>query len=150
MNVTAYDIANRFCGTKEASGIVDNPLIMAMLKLDNDWPQHDEVPWCSAFVNFIAWLLGLQRSRSLMARSWLRVGQPTELIDAHRGFDVVVLRRGNPPQPGPEVLNAQGHVGLFAGLYGDYVSVLGGNQGDEVCHRNYDIGDILGIRRLYL
>ena len=43
MNVTAFDIAERFVGTKEVGGKVDNPAILAMLTLDAKWPSNDEV-----------------------------------------------------------------------------------------------------------
>jgi hypothetical protein len=47
MNITAFDLAQRFVGIKEIAGSVSNPQILAMLKLDDDWPKDDSVPWCS-------------------------------------------------------------------------------------------------------
>ena len=76
MDITAYDLASRFIGIKEVRGSVSNPQILSMLRLDSSWPKGDEVPWCSAFVNYPAWLLRLPRSKSLRARSWLEVGTP--------------------------------------------------------------------------
>ena len=150
IELTAFDLAQRFIKVKEVKGTVDNPFIMAMLKLDQDWPEHDEVPWCSAFANFICWMLRLPRSKSLRARSWLLVGEAiTVSSGAKVGFDVVVLKRGGPNQPGPDVLEAQGHVGFFAGLNSNHVAVLGGNQADSVNTSFYDVNRILGIRRLY-
>ena len=150
MNVTLYDIAQRFVGMKEVPGQKDSPMILAMLKLDGDWPEHDEVPWCSAFVNFVAWLLRLPRSKSLAARSWLKVGRPVLDHEARVGWDVVVLMRGGGNQPGPEVTSgAPGHVGLFAGWEtSDRVLMLGGNQGDQVSVASFPRERILGIRRL--
>ena len=104
IETSAFEIAQRFTGIKEVAGIRDNPMILAMLRLDGDWPEHDEVPWCSAFVNFVCWLLRLPRSKSLRARSWLGVGHRISLEDARVGCDVVVISRGEPPQPGPESL----------------------------------------------
>ncbi|MBC8438511.1 MAG: TIGR02594 family protein [Deltaproteobacteria bacterium] len=147
MNITAFDIAERFQGVKEVNGALDNPVIMSMLTLDNSWPQHDEIPWCSAFVNYICWLLRLPRSKSLMARSWIRIGSYIELKDAEKGLDVVVLKR-ELNSHGPEVLNAQGHVGFYAGHNSREVFVLGGNQGDAVNVAGYDIKKILAVRRL--
>ncbi|MCL2915014.1 hypothetical protein L2725_14735 [Shewanella corallii] len=49
IQLTAFDLATRFTGIKEIEGFDDNPQIMAMLKLDNSWPENDEVAWCSAF-----------------------------------------------------------------------------------------------------
>lgn len=143
----AFDIAQRFIGTDEVVGALDNPLLMAMLKLDNDWPEHDEVPWCSAFMNFVCWLCRLPRSKSLRARSWLNVGVGIELEDAEAG-DIVVLQRGGGDQPGPEVINAPGHVGFFAGLNGNFIEVLGGNQSDTVKVSLYPKSRLLSVRKL--
>lgn len=147
MNVTAFDIAQRFVGTKEVGGAVDNPQITAMLKLDNDWPENDEVPWCSAFVNYVCWLLRLPRSKNLRARSWLTVGKGIYLDDAEPG-DIIVLKRGSGEQPGPDVLEAPGHVGFYAGRFGDWIEVLGGNQSDTVKISRYSSTRLLGVRRL--
>lgn len=158
---SAFEIAQRYVGVSEIPGSEHNPAVLAMLKLDMDWPEGDEVPWCSGFVNWIAWHLRLPRSKSLRARSWLRVGEPlpddAELLDKREavglavpepGFDVVVLMRGGNDQPGPDVIEAPGHVGLFAGFEGDTVAVLGGNQSDSVNIARYPRRRILGIRRL--
>lgn len=166
IKITAYDIAQRFVGMKEVPGVIDNPQILAMLRLDASWPEHDEVPWCSAYVNYVAHLLRLPRSKSLRARSWLQVGTPVSPDLAEVGFDVVILKRGGGHQPGPEVIKAQGHVGFFAGWQnvvggdpeetrpmsaaapGNQVSVLAGNQSDSVCVSSFPASRILGIRRL--
>ena len=148
MDVTAFQIAERFIGIKELPGGEDNPFVMSMLKLDNDWPQHDEVPWCSGFANYVAWLLRLPRSKSLMARSWLQVGRPVELEDAQVGYDVCIFKRGSGTQPGPDVIKAPGHVAFYAGVEGTKVHVLGGNQGDSVSVSRYPKSRLLGVRRL--
>jgi hypothetical protein len=83
-------------------------------------------------VNYVAWLLRLPRSKGLRARSWLAVGEPIALEEAESGYDVVVLKRGAGEQPGPEVMDAPGHVGFFAGVEGQDVLLLGGNPGDSV------------------
>ena len=149
IEITAYDLAQRFVGMTEVAGKVSNPQILAMLQLDQAWPEGDEVPWCSAFVNYITWLLRLPRSKSLGARSWLQVGIPINLEDAELGFDVVILKRGGENQPGPDVINAPGHVGFFAGGDKDIVLILGGNQSDSVNVSRFFVQNILGIRRLY-
>ena len=147
IEITAYQIAERFLGLKEVKGAVDNPQILAMLKLDNQWPQNDETPWCSAFVNYVAWLLRLPRSKDLRARSWINTGIQGDLSKAEVGFDIVVLTRAG-DKSGPEVINAPGHVGFFAGRNKDSVLVLGGNQGDQVSVLGFDPGRVLAVRRL--
>jgi uncharacterized protein (TIGR02594 family) len=137
MQITPYDLAQRFVGLSEVRGTVDNPQILAMLRLDGNWPEHDEVPWCSAFVNYIAWLLRLPRSKSLAARSWLDVGKPVKLSEAICGSDVVILSR-----------DGGGHVGFYAEQSSETVSLLGGNQGDKVSIAAFPLVRVLGVRRL--
>lgn len=148
IETNAYLMAQRFVGMKEVSGTASNPAVLAMLRLDDTWPEDDSVPWCSAFTNYVAWLLRLPRSKSLRARSWLQVGMPVLWKDVAIGFDVVVLSRGKGQQPGPDVIDAPGHVGFFAGACSGQVMVLGGNQSDAVNVRAYPQTRVLGIRRL--
>lgn len=147
MNITAYDIALRFVGIKEVAGQKDSHFVMSWLTLDQSWPGHDEVAWCSAFVNYVAWLLRLPRSKSLAARSWLAVGLPIKLEEARAGFDVVVLTRAGAVND-PTVLDAPGHVGFFGGVEGDNVLVLGGNQNNAVSLQHFKASNVLGVRRL--
>lgn len=146
--MTLFDIAQRFVGMAEVPGSKSNPFVLGMLKLDGDWPEDDAVPWCSAFINFCAWLMRLPRSKSLRARSWLRVGKAVSIEEAMIGWDVVIFSRGEGTQPGPEVIDAPGHVGVFAGFDGENVLTLGGNQGDEVNVSPYARSRLLGVRRL--
>lgn len=148
IEVSAYDIAQRFVGTKAVPGATSNPQVLAMLRLDEPWPQNDEVPWCSAFVNYVTWLLRLPRSKCLSARSWLTVGQVISLNDAAPGFDVVIFKRGAGSQPGAEVIDAPGHVGLFAGVDDQMILVLGGNQDNSVSVSPMAKANLLGVRRL--
>jgi uncharacterized protein (TIGR02594 family) len=141
VTITLYDLAQRYVGIREFSEKgKDHPLIQWWLSLcgfSTDTP--DEVPWCSAFVNGMAWELRLPRSKSAAARSWLNVGVVAPVRDATLG-DVVVLSRGSNP--------AQGHVGLFAGWQNGQVQLLGGNQSDGVCVTGFLEERILGVRRL--
>jgi len=151
METNCFRLAERFVGLSEVSGQVDNPQIVAMLRLDASWPEHDEVPWCSALVDYVSWLLNVPRAHSLRARSWLRVGRPIDLLEARAENDVVVLSRGA-NAPGPDTLAAPGHVGFFAGLGHDALEptvwILGGNQNDSVSISEYAQSRILGVRRL--
>jgi uncharacterized protein (TIGR02594 family) len=148
MDTTPFKIAQRFVGVKEGPGAMNEPLVLAMLRLDARWVEDDQTAWCSAFVNFVCFLLELPRSRSLAARSWLTVGASIPLTDARPGFDVVVLKRGTGSQPGPDVLAAPGHVAFYAGQDAANVLLLGGNQGDAVSIARFPKARILGIRRL--
>ncbi len=149
---TAFTLAQRYLDMAEVAGTVHNPQIVGMLKLDAPWVDDDETAWCSAFANWIAWHLRLPRSKSLAARSWLRIGTMTKLEDAVVGNDVVILARGAGPQPGPDRLDAPGHVGFFAGWDAarspDTLMILGGNQGNKVSIAPFPVQRVLGIRRL--
>lgn len=153
MRVTAFDLAQRFVGMREMEGALSNPQITAMLQLDNRWPADDGVAWCSAFCNYVAWLLRLPRSKDLRARSWLQVGRPIAVRDLIVGWDVVVLKRGA-SDFGPETIDAPGHVGFYAGLTHyppeplQGIFLLGGNQADSVNITAFPADRILGLRRL--
>lgn len=148
MTTDLFTVAQRFIGIKETAGATSTPLVLAMLRLDNGWVEDDQTAWCSAFVNFICFLLGAPRSRSLAARSWLLVGASIPLSDAKVGSDVVVLTRGTGKQPGADVIAAPGHVGFYAGQDATSVFLLAGNQGDAVSIAPFPKSRILSIRRL--
>jgi uncharacterized protein (TIGR02594 family) len=148
--VTAFDLAQRFVGeVKELPGAAHHPFVQwchHLVGLGHDQP--DETAWCSSFANGVAWMLRLPRSKSARARSWLAVGTVIPLSFASPGYDVVVLKRGLGAQPGPDVLDAQGHVGFYAGHTESLVHVLGGNQANGVTIQAFPIEQLLGIRRL--
>ena len=141
--MTAFALANRFVGQiKELPGQQDHPFIQWCHSLCHlGMHQPDEVPWCSSFVNAVAWMLTLPRSGSAAARSWLAVGLPVEsLPQAVVGFDVVVFKRGTNP--------ALGHVGFYGGHTDTQVFCLGGNQGNAVSLAAFPVRDLVAIRRL--
>lgn len=141
MTITVFQLAQRYVGVRELSGAQHHPLVSWWLSLCGfamDAP--DEIAWCSAFLNGVAWELRLPRSKSAAARSWLSVGVPVNIADARAESDVVILSRGTNP--------AQGHVGFYAGWEGGQVLVLGGNQQNTVSIEAFDATRILGIRRL--
>jgi uncharacterized protein (TIGR02594 family) len=148
IEITAFELAQRFVGIKEVSGTASNSQILSMLQLDNRWIQDDETAWCSAFVNYVCWLLRLPRSKSLTARSWLGVGRSILIGNAEVGFDVVILQRGDGVQPGPDVIQAPGHVGFYAGYDQGSIQLLAGNQGNTVSVAGFALDRVLGIRRL--
>lgn len=152
MEITLYDLAARYIGQViERKGDLDHPLVQWWLSLCGfGLDSHDEIAWCSAFMNGIAFDLNLPRTKSAMARSWLNIGIPIQIEDAKVGFDIVIFKRGTGVQPGPEVLNAPGHVALFAGLeVGSKVLALGGNTANGVGIGHFDRSLVLGVRRLY-
>ena len=151
IETTAFDFAEKFIGFKEIPGPKDHPFIQWCLSLcyDGTFGLHDEIPNCSAWMNGICFLLDLPRSESAAARSWLRVGREVPLEEAGPGNDIVVFSRGPLPQPGPEVIKAQGHVALYGGYIGNMVLARGGNQGDEFNDSWFPLDRVLGFRRLW-
>lgn len=146
--MTHFELAQRYVGIAELKEPgKDHPLIQWWLSLcgfGTDSP--DETPWCSAFLNGIAWEMRLPRSKSAAARSWLQVGQVIQPYPEHMKVgDVVVLNRGGIPDPNA---TGPGHVGLYAGSESLSILLLGGNQGDAVCVKRFKAADILGIRRI--
>lgn len=148
--MTAFELAHRFVGeVKELPGSAHHPFVQwchHLVGLGHDQP--DETAWCSSFVNAIAWMLRLPWSKSAAARSWLAVGAAIPLQFASPGYDIVILKRGTGPQPGPTVLSAQGHVGFYAGHTEGVVHVLGGNQSNGVTIQAFPVEQVLGLRRL--
>lgn len=141
--MTAFELAQRFVGEiAELPGRDEHPFVQwchMLCGLGSNQP--DETPWCSSFVNAIAWQLRLPRSKSAAARSWLAIGETVSSVNfATVGYDVVVLTRGSNPM--------QGHVGFYAGSTGEHVSVLGGNQGNTVSIASFPLRDVVGFRRL--
>lgn len=148
--MTLYDHAKQFSGLREIPGPKHHPWIVWAFTLCN-LDATDEDAWCSAAAN--GWAFGtpgVPMTRSARARSWLTVGEPVSIERASVGWDIVVFKRGKGPQPGPEVIAAPGHVGLYAGLSikPGYVLSFGGNQNNEVNTSLYPLADVLGVRRL--
>ena len=142
--------ARRFMYVRERSGSKDNPYVVAWLEDCGISDAHDEVPWCGALARFIIGrVLGLPvPAKPARARSWLLAGRPVELDHAQQGDIVVFSRGGAEVQPGPEVLDAPGHVAFFVSVTADSVRVLGGNQGNQVCEQVFPRSRVLGARRL--
>lgn len=143
-----YDHARNFIGLKEIPGSrKNNPWIQWALSLCQYDPNTpDEVPWCSAAMNGWCYGVGVKRTGSARARSWLREGAAVDLADARRG-DVVILARDGATLDAT-VTNAPGHVGLLDALGQETVTLLAGNQGNQVSLASWPLGLVIGVRRL--
>lgn len=101
---------------------------------DTDSPTYaaiDETAWCAAFVNWClkkSGLTGLDTDSAGLAEAWLDYGTP---IEAPRYGVITVIYN---PAAADSALTATGnHVGfLIDGGLGDSVTLLGGNQGNQV------------------
>ncbi|MEQ8825485.1 MAG: TIGR02594 family protein [Filomicrobium sp.] len=115
-------------GQSEIRGPRHNPNITAFFKeLQHEEHARDEVPWCAAFVGACLERAGYKSTRSLMARSYAKLGEPDE---NERVGCLAVLSRGSNP--------ALGHVGFLIGATEERIWLLGGNQGDKVSVAPFD------------
>lgn len=117
-----------------------NPRILEYQEMTDLNFGNDEVAWCSIFANWVALQANLPRSKSAMAKSWLKVGKKT---DWPQPGDIVVFWRTNRD-------GIYGHVGFFLGYTKSEKSIycLGGNQDDEVNIRTFPLDRILEFRSL--
>lgn len=79
-------------GLSEIDGPLANPHILEFFdEIGFNWVTDDSTSWCSAVLNFFAKKHGFERSGSLTARSWLKVG---EIVIEPQLGDIVVFWRG--------------------------------------------------------
>ena len=131
------DIARGERGVKEISGRDHNARILeyhGTTGMGTWGASRDETAWCSSFVNWCMVKAGIEGTNSAMARSWLKWGRE---IDRPVPGCVVVLRRG---------AGNSGHVGFYDSSDATHITLLGGNQSDEVCLKDYRSSDVLGYR----
>lgn len=140
-NALAYEgpdwlqVAMRELGVKEVRG-GECARILEYFTATSCPAREDEVPWCSAFVNWVLRTAQMRGTGSARARSWLEWGVH---LSAPRLGCVVVFSRGSSP--------TQGHVGFYLGEGpAGQIRVLGGNQRDEVCIATYPASKVLGYR----
>ncbi len=134
-------IAFNELGTEEIAGSEHNPEVLKYAKETGiKGVTTDEIPWCSTFVNWVAWKAGLQHSKKANARSWLNVGIKTTSPEPG---DIVVFWRESPQ-------SWKGHVGIFLGFSHNNKRVycLGGNQGNRVSVSAYRANTVLSFQRL--
>lgn len=114
------EIAKKEIGVKEIQG-GENPRILEYHKACTLKAKEDEIPWCSAFVNWCLDQVGIKGTNLANASSFLEWGE--ELKQPIEGC-VVVIKSSK--------TNSGYHVGFFNGFEGNYVKVIGGNQSDQV------------------
>src|SRR5438445_7416749 len=106
----------------EIAGPAANPRIVDYFKATTFHATSDEVPWCSAAINFYMREAGIAGTGSAAAHSWTTWGNacPPKL-----GCVVVIQRRDLGPDHGY-------HVALFVSLDFQRIELLGGNQNNSV------------------
>ena len=131
-------IARNEMGESEVPGKKASPRIVEYLEsttLGTPDNQSDETPWCSTFVNWCVTQAGFKGTNSAWARSWLNWGVEADWNNLIPGAIVVLQRGAN-----------SGHVGFFITSEDETVTLLGGNQNDQVCEAQFAQSRILGIR----
>lgn len=133
-----YKIALEKMGVKEIAGAKHNSIIVDMFKrvVGKEYP--DEVSWCAALVGSCLERVGINSTKSLLARSYLNFGQETN--SPKRG-DIVVFWRESPD-------SWKGHVGFYAGKSGSNILCLGGNQSNQVSIAHYPESRVLSYRKV--
>ncbi len=130
-------------GVKEIPGQENNLKILKYFReIGHSWVTTDETAWCSAFVNWCAHMAGYERSGKLNARSWIEVGDQIGVMGrVSSPGDIVVFWRESPD-------SWKGHVGLYISENEDNIHVLGGNQNNSVCIKEYPKNRLLTCNRL--
>jgi len=130
-------IARAEIGVKEIPGPKHHPRILDYLStVAKGRHKKDEIPWCSAFVNWCMIRDLKLGTDEALARSWLQWGKP---LDIPQLGCIVVMRRGTS--------SWQGHVGFWLGeLEPAWFHCLGGNQKDSVRVSRYATSKVLGYR----
>ena len=112
-------IAEDEIGQKEIKGDKDNPRIVEYFSATTLKAKHDEVAWCSAFVNWVMQKAGYDGTKSAKAISWKNWG-----VNVKKPIygTIAVFDFGE----------TGGHVGFVVGKQGERILILGGNQSDQV------------------
>lgn len=124
-------------GTYEYPGARHNPRVLGYWELSKLAFNDDETPWCAGFVGAMLESVDIRSTRSGMARSYMKWGQP--IVGPVKGA-VVVFWRGSRS-------GSSGHVGFVTGKdqYGN-IMVLGGNQSNAVNIKPFPKDRVLGYR----
>jgi uncharacterized protein (TIGR02594 family) len=113
-----FEIAEKELGVHEVTGAASHPRILEYHSTCSMKATSDEIPWCSAFVNWVCLQGGVQGTGSAAAKSWITWGAPAD--DPIGAIVVIQSRYGS------------NHVGLCVDKTDTSVSLLGGNQQDCV------------------
>ena len=131
--LTHMEIAMGELGQQEIFGAEDNERIVGYFTAVSYRATDDETPWCAAFANWVLMEAGIARTESAAALSFAKWGVKTT---KPKYGDIVVFDHGN----------GRGHVGFFMGSDGKNVSVLGGNQNNQVNITKFALGRVAHFR----
>lgn len=131
--------AIQYYGTTAIPGGKSNPLVLGFFqRAGHPEIKDDDTPWCSAFLNAICAQIGAPKSGSLLASSWLSVGEP---LATPQFGDIVVF-------DWTKIGGSGGHVGIVISAFNGLLYVLGGNQDNEVEIAAFKTRGVAGYRRI--
>lgn len=93
--------------------------------------------WCAAFVNWCLTKAGAPHLNLGTARAWLDFGTPI----AHPIYGCITVVK-----PSRSTGSTTGHVAFFVRKDGQYVKLLGGNQGDQLSEAGFHESAVIGYR----
>jgi uncharacterized protein (TIGR02594 family) len=123
-------------GVKEVAGDGSNPTVEAYHAATSIGASDDSVPWCASFVNWCLKEADTPGTGSPAARSFMKWGKG---ISKPVEGCICVFSMGDPN-------GWKGHVGFYVEEDDTHISVLGGNQSDEVNISRYSKDKLLGYR----
>lgn len=128
------DKAITYLGVKEDH---NNPVVLRFFK-EAGHPEikSTSVAWCAAFVGAMLFETGYKNTGSLAARSYENYG--TKLSGPRAGC-IVVFPRGNPG-------SGLGHVGFVEKVDGNELTVISGNESDEVKRAIFQVAHAIAFR----
>ena len=128
-------IARQELGVSEISGSRHNRRVVEYHQTTTLRATDDETPWCSSFVNWCIIKAGLKGTNSAAAISWASWGIAVPLTQGKPGDVAVFTRTGG------------NHVGFYLKHDANALTILGGNQGDEVNIATFSRARVMGLRR---
>lgn len=139
------EIAEKEMGVKEVRG-GENPRIIEYHATTSYGAKEDEIAWCSSFVNWCMIQAGIKGTNSAAAKSWLDWG--TVLDTPQVGCVCVIKLKTKKDDPATGTTSGY-HVGLWKKTEGGRVSLVGGNQSDQVKVSSFGLGtyEICGYRQ---
>ena len=128
--------ARQEIGVSEIAGKQHSKRVLSYWELSKLYFTDDETPWCAGFVGAMIEDCGIKSTRSGMARSYDKWGQPCGAIPGA----IVTFWRGSKS-------GGSGHVGFVVGKdQNGNIMVLGGNQSDAVNIKPFSTDRVIGYR----
>lgn len=132
------DVALAERGIREIPGRLDNARIVEYLMTTTyPIPFHhiDEIPWCSAFVNWCCVQCNIPGTNSAWSQSWI---EDDWGVECDEEVGAVVVFQWNPNS---------GHTAIIKDVAADGIYCVGGNQRNSVCISFFGRTYIRGYRK---